>query len=911
MPTMPPKKRTTSAVPAAVNDNADMPEQKKAKTEHGSPILPLVDQQSVNLGYLNCVLKDLAIVLEEWPNISQWKPLPLAGTSGHNGLTGFASPFDPAAYDANFIQDNFEYSCNFNFFWQDMVNSVLHYVPLYWDRVEAYAEMQVGPAGAQLRYTTTVVATSVHGTDVEKGGLLRLSPCEPVHGVLHKVALVLAGNPTQSEKNLWLRTLLSAPCQLKKMATADAKFAEANSLRQDADTVSRIVVFSARQQIHTVWNFKQQKEAQLKTKFGSRLISKFFHEQVRGAIQLSNTSNVDTCITVRDRMFSQPGCENIVVWFDKKSGRDSPFNSLNKLQEVVYRCNKGPKMYWFMRSMQDAVESGKVTAGDISNAAIKTGTRSMSDVCLTGLAMKRYLLGEWLDQKAYPPYVKAKCREIFDTHDSWRLLWHPLDYQAAVSALDVTWSLSWPKAFKDLLDFLESAIYIQNGREEYSYRQAVKNNCTPAEILTQSPWASVMQELNDGLTATVVSAVVDDDENNGNDGNTPSEAANQKTNDGDKPADAATSDHELQHHLQQNSELLCNAVHAMIARQTSWIQDVGSVPALVAAFEQQPLAMIQPGDSGMVMVLVDLNVFGAVDVQNGKRVCPVSADKLDTPLRALLLARQKTDNPEKLEEKVLYVCFSGGKDRERIFKKPLKTSNQKSGRDKDRTTMKRTTLHITEQSWRERFCRPKGDAHLTQMIYFVANHKTFNNIKHTKFPTHEGSTRSNVMGPIKLDPAIDLPVIDASNIKNYFGKRFVLAGGRAPDADDDESESSDDEVEPQKAEPHEDNSSAKKDKKDKPSTVPIAPHALPVSCVMDIMIAHGVKHVIDLFPTPMGLAFQVIANGGSYVALCASPDMQFRLKKELFDQLIMGLVDPNCKLLYDARFSKEAAEAGC
>ena len=62
----------------------------------------------------------------------------------------------------------------------------------------------------------------------------------------------------------WLRALLSAPCVLKKKKkkTKDDQFAEANSLRNDADSVAKTVVFSARQMIHTIGTFKDDKETE-------------------------------------------------------------------------------------------------------------------------------------------------------------------------------------------------------------------------------------------------------------------------------------------------------------------------------------------------------------------------------------------------------------------------------------------------------------------------------------------------------------------------------------------------------------------------------------------------------------------------------------------------------------------------
>eukprot|EP00973_Karenia_brevis_P021146 2908037-Karenia_brevis.AAC.1 len=66
-------------------------------------------------------------------------------------------------------------------------------------------------------------------------------------------------------------------------------------------------------------------------------------------------------------------------------------------------------------------------------------------------------------------------------------------------------------------------------------------------------------------------------------------------------------------------------------------------------------------------------------------------------------------------------------------------------------------------------------------MYIAGNWNTQGKIKHTAFPTYTGSIKSDVMGLIDLDAIGDLPTIHQSKAKEYYGKRYTLAGGRAPD----------------------------------------------------------------------------------------------------------------------------------
>ena len=206
-------------------------------------------------------------------------------------------------------------------------------------------------------------------------------------------------------------------------------------------------------------------------------------------------------------------------------------------------------------------------------------------------------------------------------------------------------------------------------------------------------------------------------------------------------------------------------------------------------------------------------------------------------------------------------------------------------------------LYVTEQSWRERKKQQRGTAKLCQSVYIAATASTFSSIKYRKFPTIGGSTRSDVMGPVDYDKISDLQTMAAADKKTYYGKHFVLAGGRAESdsGEDDETEDQDEE------EP---------DTEESNKTVPISWHCLPSSVVTNLVDGFNVKHLIDLAATPTPLAFEVISKGGSYVGVTATPMMNSTLKNMLFKKLILGIVDPKQRLLHDPRFASDAVNAG-
>ena len=158
----------------------------------------------------------------------------------------------------------------------------------------------------------------------------------------------------------------------------------------------------------------------MNARFSAADMAKFWQEnisQTRGT--LSNKSMVDSCLTIHERLFSVEGCEQIVAANEARNGTNSPWNSIWKLQEVIYRCKTASKIKWLMVAIQDALDSGKIAPDEVTVNALKANSRSsLSDMCLQQFKLKSHLLGPWLDVKTQiPSHVKAAIREIFGKID--------------------------------------------------------------------------------------------------------------------------------------------------------------------------------------------------------------------------------------------------------------------------------------------------------------------------------------------------------------------------------------------------------------------------------------------------------------------------------------------------------------
>ena len=455
-----------------------------------------------NAVYFSKVQADKAIVLGKWPNLVGLDPLPEVGDTGFLSLLGFGAPFNGSIFTARRADPKFEYNTHINFMWQDLETTQLPCVPLYWERVLELADQLPGPG--LLKFKLTLLTNFDTPGELPKGGLLRLSPCEQIHAILHKVATRIRQKASKSELEQWLRTLLSTPATFIHITGEDAKYAEANSLRQDIMAVASAVTFSARQLVWNIYGFKLRKERPDQPPLGADKIATIWRTEIRTSKSqesMTKTSTIDTCFTVMNRIFKPvPEAEDIVKRGEAKYGEQYCLNNLGKLQAIVERCGKSDKILWLMQSIEDQINSGKLLNTELTHAMIKSGAKSLSDPALTRLALKRYLLGEWLDGLDVPVYMKVKCRELFDSYQSFRA-YSPLEGD---SICDTTWLFRWPKFGKDLLNFLENIIFNPTQHEEHVMRLIVKNSNTPQEALLNQPWLDTITDLQASIRAADV-----------------------------------------------------------------------------------------------------------------------------------------------------------------------------------------------------------------------------------------------------------------------------------------------------------------------------------------------------------------------------------------------------------------------
>ena len=218
------------------------------------------------------------------------------------------------------------------------------------------------------------------------------------------------------------------------------------------------------------------------------------------------------------------------------------------------------------------------------------------------------------------------------------------------------------------------------------------------------------------------------------------------------------------------------------------------------------------------------------------------------------------------------------------FNGPLE--NAKSNKDPHRTFKRSVMIYVQESSWRERRGRPQGHAKTRQEVYLAMAAVTLQSIGAQPLTVHNGGTKSDVVGPVVLDPLSRIPKLKLADKIEYYGKRRVAPGGKLEEEADNDGAEQEDEEQFMDTEPAVDPDETEGMK-------PISYHVLPITVVTDYVQGFGVKHVIDFTPTPLPLAIALSKLGVSYAAFCATDSQATFLKNQYREALRAELLDPS------------------
>jgi hypothetical protein len=207
-------------------------------------------------------------------------------------------------------------------------------------------------------------------------------------------------------------------------------------------------------------------------------------KQEHGEESRSSTATIETCIKLYETNFQSAELIEIIHTVEEEWG---PIFTLTKMMEISYKLKHStPKLIWVYNALLDRTRAGAMEPEELTCAAIKIkhafSPKAVIELSLFKRDALKYVIGKLIDSKNFKPEIKAKIREVFADHDSYRKV-RPLNSMTDEEET-MTWMAFWPKSARDYFDLCEGIVFQHNCSDEAAMRMGIKHGKTVEAILS-------------------------------------------------------------------------------------------------------------------------------------------------------------------------------------------------------------------------------------------------------------------------------------------------------------------------------------------------------------------------------------------------------------------------------------------
>ena len=289
------------------------------------------------------------------------------------------------------------------------------------------------------------------------GSLQRVSPEEPAHALLFSIQEAIQAGHGDDILKRWRALLLSSDMVFEVIAPGDARYWRALNLREEVSEKHVVLSRSLRQRVFDIAGFKNEKDKETGVVMSSEKVSKLYRQHVKFAssTEAVSTSFVDSALTIYRRVLHIQENHTLLEWCDATymDAKRNPFSSISTLQALVDRARAPELITLALRGLVDAYRMEQIEMSQFAVGKIRDPRESYVEVLNFKHAMKKELLGPWLDDLNVPGHVKEVVRQTFNSFTAVRgsITGYPGD--ATVDTL--SWMAQMPESGSRLMDFLE------------------------------------------------------------------------------------------------------------------------------------------------------------------------------------------------------------------------------------------------------------------------------------------------------------------------------------------------------------------------------------------------------------------------------------------------------------------------
>ncbi|CAK0851057.1 unnamed protein product, partial [Prorocentrum cordatum] len=422
-------------------------------------------------------------------------------------------PFDAQNYKTC-MEQNSEYQCAGNFFWQNVMVSPTPSVTILKKNIRDVGNMNYPDPSQPVRFIPHTINIGIPSVDFDPtahmGSLSRISPCEYVLAAIDRCSMAIDAEADDATILSWKASFRSCHFIFKardclaqagmgqgwpwrwfgsapKLIDIENIRFESMNLREKAIGDAATVTWTALQKVQIVMN-----EAARMQHPSAKKVAAQFEKRVNFAPSSEKFAEgfVDAAMTINNRMLSIPACRVLLTKLDNDMGTNGPLNSVYKLQAIVSKGRTSAAIENITTYLVFGFECGHYEIEDLSVSKLRNGQVEL-------MILKRSMLSYFMDvsfhELGFPPDDVSLIRRSYQDTDAVKA-WAKAPTNERQP--DLFWKASLCKPSNLFSEFIESMVY--DVKYDANLKHALKYSKTPQNIL--SDYQGIKETYNDILT---------------------------------------------------------------------------------------------------------------------------------------------------------------------------------------------------------------------------------------------------------------------------------------------------------------------------------------------------------------------------------------------------------------------------
>ena len=331
-----------------------------------------------------------------------------------------------------------EYTSGCNMWWVNPFALITTGVPYNHGQIRRLQDYFFSRPTTKFPLNITVAVSNEDDPNSLKGNFLSLTPLEPIHALLLRVAADVEGGADTEDLKTWRRLMLTVSITFERVGSEDDRHWRAVQLREAVGAKHAVMSRTPIARVYELMEYKKKVEAKSGSLAAATLADYYMRKGHLNELSEKVTKSwVDTACTVFDRMLSCPQIKEIITMAENEYGVKTPFQSIYTLECILCKARDEGEIAWTLASLLFGLHEDMYSLADITQRRLTgkgQGGKGLVDVAMFRKRFGIFVAFTWVEKHEFDIEVKTAIRRMLKDHTEYAAM-----MGTAQQRVDITW----------------------------------------------------------------------------------------------------------------------------------------------------------------------------------------------------------------------------------------------------------------------------------------------------------------------------------------------------------------------------------------------------------------------------------------------------------------------------------------